>query len=227
MRLLFGWIDNGNRTDDVKGYDKVSNFISTTIYNQILPLAKNNNVIFFTHRQNSRIFWSYLTNKNIVRDEIQLNQTDTAIKMKEYPGLRIIGLRDRYQSETPQYFAENKEGYTIGYSKGLWQVTDRIFYSTDNTSKTQRFNRHLSKLTSWVNDNNTTKSPSPTTNTPMPNILEITVACCQSEDKPWALAALTHEMRYDCINYDGALSLPAIIHLMKQIEEYSVLNERL
>ncbi|MDJ0531464.1 MAG: DUF3962 domain-containing protein [Xenococcaceae cyanobacterium MO_207.B15] len=225
--LATGEAHGYENTDDVKGSDKVSNFISTTIANQILPLGKNNNLIFFAHRQNSRRFWSYLTNKNIVRDEIQLNQTDTPIKMKEYPGLRIIGLRDRYQSETPQYFAENKEGYTIGYSKGLWQVTDRIFYSTDNTSKTQRFNRHLSKLTSWVNDNNTTKSPSPTTNTPMPNILEITVACCQSEDKPWALAALTHEMRYDCINYDGALSLPAIIHLMKQIEEYSVLNERL
>lgn len=213
--------------DDFKGRDKVTDFINQTISIQILPLAKNNNVIFFAHRQNSRRFWSYLSNKNITKDEIKLNQTDTAIKLKEYPGLRIIGLRDRERDETPQYFAENQPGDTIGYSKGLWQVTDRIFHSTAQTSDTQKFNRHLSKLTTWINSKNKTQPLSPTTITPMPNILEITVACCQSEDKPWALAALTHEMRYNCINYDGALSLPAIMHLIKQVEEYSILNERL
>ncbi len=136
-------------------------------------------------------------------------------------------MRDRDRNETPQYFAENKEGDTIGYSKGLWQVAERIFYSTDKTLDTQRFNRHLSKLTTWVNSKNKTQPPLPTTSTPMPNILEITVACCQPEDEPRALAALTHEMRYDCINYDGALSLPAIMYLIKQIEEYSILNKRL
>ncbi len=213
--------------DDTKGSVKVSNFINQTIYNQILPLAKNNNVIFLAHRQNSRRFWSYLANKNIIKDKIKINSDDTAIPITEYPGLRIIGLRDRNRSETPQYFAENKTGETIGYSKGLWQVTNRIFYSTDDTLDTQKFNRHLSKLTTWINSKNKTQAPSPTTNVSMPNILEITVACCQPKDKPWALAALTHKMRYDCINYDGALSLPNIIHLLKQVEEYSILNERL
>ena len=74
---------------------------------------------------------------------------------------------------------------------------------------------------------NAVKEPSPDTNTPMPNILEITVACCQSKDKPWSLAALTHEMCYQCINYDAALSLPAMMHLIKQVEEYSILNKQL
>ncbi|GAB4539039.1 MAG: hypothetical protein Tsb0014_29080 [Pleurocapsa sp.] len=225
--LATGEAHGYENTDDKKGRDKVTDFINQTISNQILPLAKNDNVILFAHRQNSRRFWTYLSNKNITKDEIKLNQTDTAIKLKEYPGLRIIGLRDRDRNETPKYFAENIKSHTIGYSKGLWQVTDRIFYSTDQTSHTQKFNRHLSKLITWVNNKNETQEPSPTTNTPMPNILEITVACCQEKDKPWALAALTHEMRYDCINYGGALSLPAIMHLIKQVEEYSILNKRL
>lgn len=225
--LATGKAQGYENIDKQKGRDKVTSFINQTFSNQILPLAKNNNVILFTHRQNSRRFCSYLTNKNIIKDEIKLNSTDTAIKIEDYPGLRIIGLRDRTRSETPQYFAENKEATKIGYSKGLWQVTNRIFYSTDDTLDTQKFNRHLSKLTTWINSENKTQKPSPTTNVSMPNILEITIACCPEKDRPWALAALTHEMRYDCINYSGALSVPAIMHLLQQVEEYSILNEQL
>ncbi len=56
----------------------------------------------------------------------------------------------------------------------------------------------------------------------MPNILEIALACCQDKDDPRLLAGLTHELRYDCFNYEEALKIPAPMHLAKQIEEYSI-----
>ncbi len=39
-----------------------------------------------------------------------------------------------------------------------------------------------------------------------------------------ALWVIQRNKTNNCINYDGALSLPAIMHLIKQVEEYSILN---
>src|SRR5207253_6113705 len=102
--------------------------------------------LFIAEARNLRSAWKWLNNPQIARDRIQL-PPGAARPMSHWPGLRAVRVRLGQVGETPEAYAENEHG--VGFSKGLWTWSDRVFMSTAGKPDTMKA---ISALQSLVHD---------------------------------------------------------------------------
>jgi len=193
-------------------------FIQPTLERDVVPLG---DVLLLCHAQNLGCAWSWLYNRQITIDSLAFSRNETPMPITAFPGLRVVRVRDSQGHQTPEWYAQ--AGDEQGFSGGLFRMGERIFASTCNPPQQFKFNRNLSKISSWSNRNGKWSAPAPEKSVWNPGLLELTVAGIQPDDEIWTWAALTHELRSVALHYDEALGLPLPLHLAKQIEEYVLL----
>lgn len=180
----------------------------------VLPLG---DVLLLCHAQNVRDrsgSWSGLNNGSLRHDEIEFVKGQ-ALPLDEFPGLRLVRVRSSNNHETPEWFAQEDD--KVGFSRGLFQIQERVFASTYQQSASFKMNRQLSKVARW-GDN---KGPAPDVYYWNPGLYELTVVCLQPEDKEiWPWAAMIHELRNAAMHYADATALPLPLHLAQGMEEY-------
>lgn len=193
----------------IKGFTKpkdVMRFVQDVLMNEILP---EGNAILIVHAQNFRKSWPWLTDKNISVDSLAFGDEELRA-VSEFPGLRIIRIRDSGQGETPEWYAIKPDDF--GFSKGLFVMSKRVFAST--YGKAEQF-KNISKNISVLER--------PETASWNPGLFELTVAIQQPGDTPQKLAFVVHLLRQMVIQYEDATALPLPLHLAKQVEEYILL----
>ncbi len=193
-------------------------FIQPTLERDVVPLG---DVLLLCHAQNLGCAWSWLYNRQITIDSLAFSRNETPMPITAFPGLRVVRVRDSQGHQTPEWYAQ--AGDEQGFSGGLFRMGERIFASTCNPPQQFKFNRNLSKISSWSNKNGKWSAPAPEKSVWNPGLLELTVAGIQPDDEIWTWAALTHELRSVALHYDEALGLPLPLHLAKQMEEYVLL----
>lgn len=180
------------------------------------------------HAQNLRSAWKWLTNGNIAIDTVAFGN-EPQRSVGELKGLRIVRVRDSQRQETPEWYAQNdmlaEKDKEEGWSKGLFQMGERVFASTYNKPKQFQVPVNLSKVSSSTSKRGKALEPSPDVPFRNPGLVELTVACMQPGDEIFPWAAITHELRHIALQYDEALKLPLPLHLAKQMEEYLLLIE--
>jgi hypothetical protein len=193
-------------------------FIRQIIKTDILAFDHS---LLLCHAQNLRQAWGWLENTRIAPDGVDFGD-EKLIPTQDLPGLRLVRVRDSQRHETPEWFGYDTVA-AEGFSKGLFQINQRVFASTYN--KPRQFNTlspSLSKFDEWTTPR-TKRSYQARPDSPAwnPGLFELTVACLQPEDRdptPWA--ALVHTLRHAAPHYDEALALPLPLHLAKLMEEY-------
>jgi hypothetical protein len=193
-------------------------FIQPTLERDVVPLG---DVLLLCHAQNLGCAWSWLYNRQITIDSLAFSRNETPMPITAFPGLRVVRVRDSQGHQTPEWYAQ--AGDEQGFSGGLFHMGERIFASTCNPPQQFKFNRNLSKISSWSNKKGKWSAPAPEKSVWNPGLLELTVAGIQPDDEIWTWAALTHELRSVALHYDEALGLPLPLHLAKQMEEYVLL----
>ena len=208
------------QNNKVKGFANLEQGMSRFIKPTLEDILRTGDTLLLCHAQNLRSqAWPWLANKNITQDQVKFGN-EKPFKITRFKGLRIVRVRDSQSHETPEWYAPNDNEQ--GFSKGIFQIGERVFASTNHPPKSFSINRKLSKLSSWTK-NGKTVAPSPDTYCWNPGLVELTVACIQPNDEIWPWAALTHELRHLALNYDEALKLPLPLYLAQQIEEYVLL----
>lgn len=129
------------------------------------------------------------------------------IPIQDWPGLRIVRVRSNAQSETPQWYATQND--RIGLSKGLFQISERVFAST--YGKPVQFKMVSTKVS---------KVERPSAVAWNPSIYEMTIAAMQPGDNPGQLATVAHELRDISIQYEDATALSLPLHLASLMQEY-------
>jgi RNaseH domain of pPIWI_RE len=168
------------------------------------------------HAQNTRNCWNWLTNPNLSKDEIKFgyikaNENIIAETTKDLKNLRLIRTRTQEIWETPQQFATNPIEDTQSFSGGLFEFSERSFYSLATRPDSRN------KL-----NPKTKKSEYPMIQAWNASAVEFTVAFKQPNDdaRDWAL--LAHKLRDVSINFRDETKLPLPLHLAKLTEEYIV-----
>jgi hypothetical protein len=186
---------------------------------QELQKQKDEDILLLVHGQKTRVVWPWLKNPMISLDSICFGQDGQLRPMAEWPGLRIIRVRDSDSSETPESFAykEEFEGVSserrMSYTQGLFQSNERVFYSVSKKPKQRRSLRA-----------NQSKTTEPDLHAWNPGIVEFSVACVQPEDQPWSWAMLAHRLREAAVHSDDPITLPLPLHLLSVASEYALIG---
>jgi len=175
--------------------------------------------LLLCHSQNLRRTWPWLADKNLTLNELGFGDREIPQPISQWPGLRVIRIRDSDANETPQWYAAN-EDESVSYTKGLFSAGERVFMGlNEKDSKFQR-SRHLSMFQGYTSREGASRSPAVAQYTPSRTLCEITAVCLQAGDEPAAWAALTNKLREVASHYDEATALPLPLHLAKQVKEY-------
>jgi hypothetical protein len=189
----------------VEGYERPKDALPVMcqmLEREIRPLG---NVVLFCHAQNLRSAWPWLTNGKLSHDKLQLTDGVWYTNF-QWPGLRVVRIRDSSEHETPEWYAQN--GTEQGFSRGLFVLSERVFASThDRPVQFKYKSRNCTKLT----------NPDYAWN---PGLFEITVPFIQPGDEPWHWAALAHELRHMTLNYPDATAKPLPLHMAEKLDEY-------
>jgi len=191
------------------------------IRKKIEEVASLGHTLLLCHAQNSRQMWSWLANKKITIDNLAFGNGNPQ-PITDWPELRIVRVRDSQGNETPEWYAQDED--KIGFAKGLFQMTDRVFASTYDKGKQQKgISPSISKAKDWKGlKMKESRPPLPGTNAWNPGLFELTVAGLQPDDKAWLWAVVAHELRNIALHYDEPTALPLPLHLAKQMKEYSL-----
>ncbi len=203
-----------------KGQSLQSNRVVAWVDDCVKNVPALGDTLLLCHAQNMRQFWKWLGNTRLTRDAIGfVNEAPKPIESRR--GLRIVRIRDG--DETPQWYAA--ENQVPGFSRGLFQMGERVYASTHGNPPQFTTSPKASKFSSWT----TAKphDPAPNIQAWNPGLFELTVVSLQPEDRetPYLWAALTHKLRDAAMHYGYATALPWPLHLAKQMEEYALLVE--
>lgn len=172
-------------------------------------------LLMMVSAQNARNAWSWLTNPQMGVDQVSFEKNQE-LDISNFKGLRILRVREAMQSETPEIYAfkEKPDGELqnddVSFTQGLFQVSDRVYYSVGSKPK-QRTN--LRRLASKADD--------PDLQAWNPRIIELTAACLQQGDDPKFWTMLAHRLRDSAVQFDDALSLPLPLNLLKTASKYA------
>lgn len=175
--------------------------------------------LLMAHAQNLRRAWSWLKNKDITPDKIQVGKS-LPFPISERSGLRVVRVRTSSGHETPECYGEDdtQEQLRLGLTRGLWRIGNRVFASTGaKPTAFLNLSVDLSKALPW---GATARHPAPGAQAWNPSLVELTVAGLQPGDVDWVWAAVVHELRFAAYHFDDALVLPLPLHLAKLMEEY-------
>lgn len=196
---------------------KIAAFLQEKVQNDVLALG---NTLLFCHAQNIRLNWKWLQDSNITIDKIAFgNESPQPITDPTWQGLRVIRVRDSTMSETPEWYAQNKE--KVGHTQGIFQIGERVFAST--YQKPVQFNKispSQSKAVATTGSKGSSYQPNPGALSWNPAIYELTLACLQPGDVPKIWAGLAHELRGISLQYNDKTALPLPLHLAKLVDEY-------
>lgn len=186
-------------------------------------VSANKDTLLLCHAQNLRDTWVWLKNTNILRDALTFGESTNPYAAHEFPGLRIVRIRDTQSHEAPQWFA--MEDSWRSAATGLFAMGERVFASTHSKPKQlQKYSHYASKIEEWSSKEHPeiTHKPQPSLSTWNPGLYELTVAMLQPEDQGNALswAGSAHQLRKAAIHFDDALALPLPLHLAKLMDEY-------
>ena len=203
--------------------EQAMTFFQDQLKRHVLPLG---DTLLLCHAQNLRSTWSWLTDGKITCDKIAFGHEKLLDISRFSKKLRIVRVRDSLGYETPEWYAPNQNEQ--GFTKGIFQMGERVFGSTYNTPKQFKLNRNLSKVSPWTTIDRETKQEF--THQPLPNkyywnpgLIELTVACIQPGDDIWSWAMVAHELRHIALHHDEPLKLPLTLHLAKVMEDYMLL----
>ena len=189
-------------------------------------VSKERDTLLICHAQNMRETWKWISNTNLVCDAVAFRAGEPVAPISEWPGLRIVRVRDGQSHETPEWFAEEADRRSA--SQGLFKMGERVYASTHEKPKQMTNYMHaMSKAEDWTSPNrpDVIRSKRLNVSTWNPGLYELTVAALQPEDggnaAPWAY--LTHDLRKSCLHFEDATALPLPLHLAKLMEEY-ILN---
>lgn len=186
--------------------DTTVRYIQQVIRSQISP---EGDAILLCHSQNLRRVWKWLADAEISLDSLRFGQ-EVPTPITEWPGLRLVRVRDSAGSETPEWYAVREERF--GFSKGLFRVNERVFAST--YGKPGQFKKSSVNVSIVTNPQMAVWNPA---------LCELTVAALQPGDDPVEIADMVHSLRLASIQYDEATSLPLPLHLAKLMAEYAML----
>lgn len=165
--------------------------------------------------------WDWLQDKHIQPDQLIPpgfdldDDTDVPLELspQQCPGLRIVRVRDRSTTdEVARGFAADYQATSIRIS-GLFQFTDRIFYSVNPRSDQMQTPLGATKLDPDILSNFTLQAANPTP-------LEIYPVFLQPDDDPTAYATLTSSLRRTYLHTEQATRFPAPLHLCELADEY-------
>ena len=189
-----------------KGFDAKSralNYIERQLRTEIDP---GRNTLLICHSQNLRSTWPWLQDGRLCPDEPSFGE-GREWSIGDWPGLRLVRVRDSERDETPQWYATDNDKY--GHSKGLFRINYRVFAITYGNP--YQFKRVSNKAT---------KVEQPNMQAWNPRMYELVVAGAQTGDDITELAMSAHVSRDAHIQYDDATALPLVLHLGKLTEEY-------
>lgn len=154
--------------------------------------------------------WNWLQDSKIEADRVNFNYNRSWLP-EDKPKLRIVRVRNA-EDEVPTWFAvDETDGSTkYGISKGLWQVSDRVFGSTVGTATTQRYKRNITK----------TDTKNAAISTPNPSFYEMTAAFLQRGDDAAEIVSMIHNLRSASIQARDETGHTLALHLAQRIEEY-------
>lgn len=151
--------------------------------------------------------WGWLQDKNIIPDHVTFNHNSAVWTPEDIKQLRIVRVRNA-EDEIPTWYAVENDN--AGISKGLWQVSERVFGSTVGSPSTQKFNRRHTK----------TDPDKASTNTPNPSFYEFTAAFIQPGDDAATIVNVLHSLRDASVQSRDETAHTLPLHFAKQIEEY-------
>lgn len=180
-------------------------------------ISDGSDILLLAHAQNTREVWGWLTNSQIAIDKLSFGNTDQSRSISEWPGVRVVRVRDCKGSETPECFAQKDQGddctnreEKMSFTQGLFRVSDRVFHSmTGKPKQRMKLSRKASKalkpdLQAWN-----------------ARLVELTVACIQEGDEPWHWAKLTDKLRLAAVHSDDPMTLPLPLHLLFMAKQYA------
>jgi hypothetical protein len=212
-----------SKTDVLGSQHKRADYTAFLRAELLRVVSKENDTLLICHAQNMRETWTWINNTNLVCDAIAFQPNETAVAIAEWPGLRIVRVRDGQSHETPEWFAE-KDGWRSA-AAGLFKMGERVFASTHSKPKQMTsYSHYFSKAERWSSRTSPDRFVPPNPNRPTwnPGLYELTVAALQPEDNgdPTIWAHLTHELRQSCLHFEDATALPLQLHLAKLMGEY-------
>ena len=182
-------------------------------------VRNDSDLLLLAHSQNTRSVWNWLQDGRITPDHLAFGEGEQLAPISEWPGVRLVRVRDCSGSETPESFAqkERAEGVShedsISFTQGLFQSGERVFYSMTGKPK-QRIK--LSRKAS--------KSRNPDLQAWNARIVEFVTACLQKDDEPWQWAMLAHRLRGAAVHNDDPMTLPLPLHLLSTAKEYAEID---
>ncbi|GAA3458725.1 pPIWI_RE module domain-containing protein [Saccharothrix longispora] len=199
----------------------------------VLYQLRNRPTMLLANSENLRWWWSWISNRELVRDMIGFGDDPPQRLAAWGPDLRLVLIRNAGgRDEVPQWYAPAPDDKSAGFAAGIWRQRDagsdnRVFASlTDVPASAKTTKRTALKILTgpeW------TRSPGKAMWNP--RYVEITVAGCLSEgalavsgradvapDNPADWAALAHQFRL--IDDYVPLSQPAALHWAALAEEY-------
>ncbi|MFD7652859.1 pPIWI_RE module domain-containing protein [Actinosynnema sp. NPDC059797] len=221
LRSLTGQI----RGDDLKTREQqeevTARFVQQTLYK-----LRGEPTLVFTHAQNTRERWPWLTNGGLVPNKIRLGKGPLQRLAAQGRQLRIVRVASSDRDETAQWWAPDKDG-SAGTAKGLWVVDQddpgRVFYSTSEKSSKHKVGRDVSKFTEHRNGGGPSQRK-PDKSAWNPELLELAVVALQPDDEAEKWAMFVHQQRL-ADDYADALKLPLVLHLAALTHAYALPHE--
>lgn len=206
-----------NATQLIHNDDKYK--IPLLIQDWLKKIVKGQDVILLAHAQKTREGWPWLSNGRIAIDQMTFQQNEQLKSITEWPGLRVVRVRDCTDSETPESYAQ-KDGVEsatgeddMSFASGLFHAGTRAFHSITGKPKQQK---KLSR--------NASKARTPNKQAWNARIVELIVACMQPRDEDWHIAQLVHRLRETAGHFDEPITLPLPLHLLEKAKEYALLE---
>jgi hypothetical protein len=190
--------------------------LRTLLRRDILAIGDS---LLFCHAQNIRRAWPWVGNARMSIDHLGFTE-DTPQPIKEWPGLRVIRVRDSDSHETPEWYAVDRD-QNVGFPGALYQMHERVFFSTHSKPEQMKsLSRFSSRLSGWVDKHGNAHGPRADLHTWNAGLLEIVPVCLQPGENPGVWAALAHRLRNSATHHDEATILPLPLHLAQKIREY-------
>lgn len=179
-------------------------------------VRSDSDLLLLAHSQSTRGVWTWLQDGLITTDCLSFGDAAQLTSVCDWPGLRVVRVRDSDGSETPESYAQKERAAgdshedSISFTQGLFGVSDRVYYSvTGKPKQRMKLSRKASKLRN------------PELQAWNPRLIELTVACMQEGDDAWRLAMLAHRLREAAVHYDDPMRHPLPLHLLIAAREYA------
>lgn len=177
-------------------------------------------LLLLTAAQNTRPGWQFLNNSQFAADSITFGNREP-LPIASLPGLRHVRVRTDQSNETP-------EGYGVrddekGHAGAIWQVSDRIWFSTADKPPTARQAVRYSSMVEPVEkQDGGIRPPRPSAQVWNHQLIELAVGAIQEGDDAEAWAAIAHDLRWAAPHHSSPTIYPWPLHLAQLIGEYIV-----